>query len=88
MLNTHRQENNLNHQAATRTHGDVLALVEVIDADLETVPTRTGVMIYLESGVEGHVFDLDFVVDGPIRVGHGGRERRAWPGNLKLWCMH
>lgn len=70
VLNTHRFENNLNHQAATRANSDALALAEVIDANFEAVPARTGVMIYLESSVKGHVFYLDLVVYCPIRVGH------------------
>ena len=60
-------EDDLDHERAGRTHGDVLLLLHVVDGDLEPVATRTRVGKELGVGVEGKVFDLDLVVYG---LGH------------------
>jgi hypothetical protein len=51
-------------QTTARTHSDVRLLVlERGKRDLEPIATRTRVVVDLQRGVVGHVFDLDFVVD-------------------------
>lgn len=85
---THRLENNLDHQRAARTHGDVLAVLQVEDGDLEAVAAGARVVVELQRGVEGHVFDFDLVVDG-VGVGHccgclAGRRDGVGCGGEKL----
>jgi exocyst complex component 3 len=63
-------EYDLDHQAATRAPCDVVAVPQIVYRNLEAVPARTRVVIYLEGLVVGAVFDLDFVVDG-LLVCHG-----------------
>lgn len=47
-----------NHQAATRTNRDFLTVAQVVDPDFEAVAAGAGVVVELESGVEGHVLLL------------------------------
>lgn len=65
---THDLVNDLDHQAAARTDGNVLAVAQVRDADFKLVAAGTWIVVDLQGRGEGHVFDLDLVVDG-----HGGR---------------
>lgn len=67
---THLIENNPNHQTTARTHGDFLPVSKIVDCNLEAVATWTWVVVDLDVGVEGHVFDFDFVVNGEGFVGH------------------
>jgi hypothetical protein len=69
---TYDIKDNLDHQTATGTNGDFFTLAEIIDRDLESVATWAWVMVDLKDGVEGHVFDFNFVVDGECFVGHFG----------------
>lgn len=64
-------KNDPDHQTAARTDSDVLAVAEVGDGNLEPIATRTRVVIYLQVGIEGHIFDLDLVVNGDVLVRHG-----------------
>lgn len=64
-------KNHPDHQTAARTDSDVLAIAEVGDGNLEPIATRTRVVIDLEVGIEGHIFDLDLVVNGDVIVRHG-----------------
>lgn len=85
---THRLKDHLDHQRAARTHGDILAVAQVVDGNLETVATGTRVVIYLQRGIKDHVFDLDLVVN---RVGHveynsfGGVEDGEGEGGVDKW---
>lgn len=67
----HQVKNHTNHQAAAWTHRHVLLVAEVVERNLEAVAAGAGVKVRLEGGVERHVFDFDFVVDGEVVVvGH------------------
>lgn len=52
---THRIEYHPDHERATRTHGNVLAVPQVVDQDLEFVAAWARVGVDLEGGVVGHV---------------------------------
>ena len=61
-MNTHSIKYDLNHQTAAWADSNIFAVAQIADRDLETVPTRTRVVVDLESGIVSHVFDLDLVV--------------------------
>jgi len=48
-----------------------LPITKIVDCDLETITTRTWIMIDLQIRIEGHIFDLDLIVDGNILIRHG-----------------
>ncbi|CAG7962831.1 unnamed protein product, partial [Penicillium nalgiovense] len=54
----------------TRAHGDLFAVAQIVDRDLEAVATWAGICVDLNIRVEGHVLDLDLVVDVQSVVGH------------------
>ncbi len=56
-------KNNFNHQTATRTNSYLFPVFEIHNGDLESITAWTGIVINLKRGIEGHVFDFDFVVD-------------------------
>jgi len=64
-------KDDLDHQTTARTHSDFLAVAEVCQPDFEAITTRARVVVDLQSLVEGHVFDFDFIVDVEV-VCHGG----------------
>lgn len=70
---TYQVKNNLDHQRATRAHGNFFPITQIIDGDLEAVSAWAGKVVDLHGGVEGHVFDFDLIVDGEGVVGHFGR---------------
>lgn len=61
-MNTHSIIYDLNHQTTAWTDSNIFAVAQVADGDLETVTAWTWVVVDLESGVVGHVFDFDLVV--------------------------
>lgn len=67
---SNKVENDSDHQAAARAHGNILLVAQVVDANREAVAARARVVIDLKSFVEGHVFDFDLIVDGVFFVGH------------------
>lgn len=67
---SNKVENDSDHQAAARAHGNILFVAQVVDANREAVAARAWVVIELKSFVKGHVFDFDFIVDGVFFVGH------------------
>jgi len=70
-----RVKNDADHEAAARADGDVLAVAEVRDSDLEPVAARARVVVDLQRRVVRHVLDLDLVVDVEVVAGGGGRRR-------------
>jgi hypothetical protein len=70
LIGTYHVENNPDHQTATRTHGDLFTVAQIVDCDLETIATWAGICVDLDIWVEGHVFDLDLIVDVQSFVGH------------------
>lgn len=60
---TNRFEDDLDHQAAARADRDLLALVQIVNSDLESVAARARIMVDLEGGIEGHVLDFYLIVD-------------------------
>lgn len=87
---THRFKNHLDHQRAARTHRHVLTVTQVVDGNLKTVAAGTRVVVYLQDGIEGHVFDLDLVVN---RIGHCwfgllfGSGFGGGKGKVTAWCV-
>jgi len=67
---TYQVKDNTNHQTAARAHSDLLAIAQIIDANLEAVAAWARVRIDLHGRVEGHVFDLDLIVDVEAFVRH------------------
>ena len=67
---THLIKNHPNHQATARTHRDIFPIAEVIDRNLKPVAARTRVMVDLDGRIEGHIFNLDLIIDGEGFVGH------------------
>jgi hypothetical protein len=61
-------ENDANHQAAAGAYGNVAAVAEVIESDLEAVAAGTRVVIDLEVIVKGHILDFDLVVDRDVLI--------------------
>lgn len=59
---THSIIYDLNHQTTAWADSNIFAVAQVAYGDLETVSAWTRVVVDLESGVIGHVFDLDLVV--------------------------
>lgn len=83
---THNFEYDANHETATWTHSNVLAVTHVADRNLESVAAGARIMIYLKSGIESHVLDFNFVVvrhDEPVGRSQGllvkgGRSKRTF----------
>ena len=69
-------KNDSNHQTAAGAHGNVLLVTQVVEGDLKAIAARTRIVVDLESFVEGHVFDLDLVVDRKPVVSHRARGMR------------
>lgn len=63
-------EDDSDHQAAARAHGNILFVAQVVDANREAVAARAWVVVDLKSFVESHVFDFDLIVNGIFFVGH------------------
>jgi hypothetical protein len=61
-------KNNPDHKTTTRTNRNLLAIAEIGNSDLEPIATGTRVMIDLQRGIEGHVFDFDLIVDREVLV--------------------
>jgi hypothetical protein len=61
-MNTYSIKYDLNHQTAAWADSNIFAIAQIVDRDLETISTRTRVVVDLEGGIVGHVFDLDLVV--------------------------
>jgi hypothetical protein len=84
------------HETAAGTDGDLLSIAQIRDPDLEAVAAWARVVVDLQGGVEGHVFDLDFVVDVQlVGGGHcecdsglvGWRESRRRQARTKFKAM-
>lgn len=68
---SYRLEYDTNHEAAAGTHGDILAIAEIVDEYLKAVATRARIGVELSDRVKVHVLDLYLVVDGSlVVVGH------------------
>ena len=65
-MNTYSIKYDLNHQTTAWTDSNIFAIAQITDRDLETVSTRTRVVVDLEGGVISHVLDLDLVVVGHL----------------------
>lgn len=63
-------EDHTDHQAATGTHGDFFAVAQIVDCDLEAVATWARICVDLDIWIEGHILDLDLVIDVECFVGH------------------
>jgi hypothetical protein len=48
-------KDNSDHETATRAHGDLFAVSQVVDRDLEAVAAGAWVCVSLQSGIVGHV---------------------------------
>ena len=66
------------HETAAGADSDILLVAKVVQSNLEAIATGTRVVVELESLIEGHVFDLNLIVDGQILVvGHDDVCRRV-----------
>lgn len=61
-IGTYQVKDNANHQTAAGTHRDLLAIAQIIDANLEAVAAWARERVNLHGRVEGHVFDFDLIV--------------------------
>jgi len=52
-----------NLQTATRAYSNLVSISKVINVDFESVATRAWIVVNLKSLVEGHILDLDLIVD-------------------------
>jgi hypothetical protein len=67
----YQAKDNLDHQAAAWAHSNLLAIPEVRNTNLKAIATRTRIVVDLERLIEGHVFDLNLIIDVQI-VRHFG----------------
>lgn len=68
---TYQIEDDPDHQTATGADGDILLVAQVLEQDLELVAARARVVVHLLGCVEGHVLDLDLVINGNFSIiGH------------------
>lgn len=70
MSRAYRVEYYPNHQAATRTARNVLAVAHVCYRNLKAVAAGTGMVVDLKSLVVETIFDFDLVVEINFFVGH------------------
>jgi hypothetical protein len=55
-------EDDFDHQTAAGANSNLLAISQVCNSYFEAIATRAGIVVDLESLIEGHVFDLDLIV--------------------------
>jgi hypothetical protein len=65
---TYEIENHPDHEAAAGANSNVLLVPQIVEHDLESVAAGARVVVHLERFVEGHIFDLDLIVDGKLFV--------------------
>ena len=68
--NPHQVKNYPDLETTAGTDSYFLPVTKIGDCDLKPIATRTWIMIDLQIRIEGHIFNLDLVVDGNILICH------------------